>query len=68
MLLRKPLHHHDSNERGTATQHYFESQIATITDVQPDVFDSIVQNVDDNNGRFYFIDAPMWGRCSIHTS
>jgi hypothetical protein len=34
------------------------SQIATITDEQSTVLDTILWNIDNHTGGFYFIDAP----------
>jgi len=46
------------NESDPVAQHYFESQITTITVEQCTVFDSTLQSIENNNGGFYFIDAP----------
>jgi len=45
------------NESDPVAQHYFESQITTITVEQCTVFDSTLQSIENNNGGFYFIDA-----------
>ena len=54
------------NERDPNAEQYFESQIATITNEQRAVLDTILQNIDNHTGGFYFIDAPCRSRENIY--